>query len=211
MKMNASAAAVRSLLLEAVVVGAAGLALALLANQLSPRGLVLTRDYFGSAARGTPGDSGAPGSSPVGPRRVASDARSPEPGLNRDGFRTVNLDEVRRWQADPRRERGLIVFVDARADRPYRDGHIPGAIQFDPFYPEKRLTEVLAACSLADQVVIYCTGDDCTDSNLAAHLLRDAGVPVARLAVFVGGIGEWKARRSLLEVGERNSGDLRTP
>jgi rhodanese-related sulfurtransferase len=105
----------------------------------------------------------------------------------------------------------LIVFVDARADRPFRDGHIPGAIQFDPFYPEKRLTEVLAACSLADQVVIYCNGGDCTDSSLVAHLLRDAGVPVARLAVFVGGISEWKTHRSALEVGERNSGDLRTP
>ena len=45
----------------------------------------------------------------------------------------------------------------------------------------------MAACSLADQVVIYCSGGDCTDSSLVAHLLRDAGVPVARLAVFVGG------------------------
>jgi rhodanese-related sulfurtransferase len=207
--MNSTPAALRSLLLEAVVVGVTGLGLALLANQLSPRGLVLTRDYFGSFARRTP--TAAAGPSPAGPNRAASDARDPEPGLNRDGFRTVKLDEVLRWQADPRRERGLIVFVDARADRPFRDGHIPGAIQFDPFYPEKRLTEVLAACSLADQVVIYCNGGDCTDSSLVAHLLRDAGVPVARLAVFVGGISEWKTRRSPVEVGERNSGDMRTP
>jgi rhodanese-related sulfurtransferase len=207
--MNSTPAALRSLLLEAVVVGVTGLGLALLANQLSPRGLVLTRDYFGNSARRTPTADAGP--SPAGPTRVASDARGPELGLNQDGFRTVNLDEVLRWQADPRRERGLIVFVDARADRPFRDGHIPGAVQFDPFYPEKRLTEVLAACSLADQVVIYCSGGDCTDSSLVAHLLRDAGVPVARLAVFVGGISEWKARRSPIEVGERNSGDLRTP
>jgi rhodanese-related sulfurtransferase len=209
--MNSKPAALRSLLLEAVAVGVAGLGLALLANQLSPRGLVLTRDYFGSSARKTPTAADAAGPSPAGPTRAASDARGPETGLNRDGFRTVKLDEVLRWQADLRREQGLIVFVDARADPAFRDGHIPGAIQFDPFYPEKRLTEVLTACSLADQVVIYCNGGDCTDSSLVAHLLRDAGVPVARLAVFVGGISEWKARRSPLEVGERNSGDLRTP
>ena len=206
--MNSTPAALRSLLLEAVVVGVTGLGLALLANQLSPRGLVLTRDYFGSSARRTPTAADAAGPAPA---RAVTDARGPEPGLIRDGFRAVKLDEALRWQADPRRERGLIVFVDARADRPFRDGHIPGAIQFDPFYPEKRLTEVLAACSLADQVVIYCNGGDCTDSSLVAHLLRDAGVPVARLAVFVGGISEWKAHRSPIEVGERNSGDLRTP
>ena len=208
MTINSKPAVLRSLLLEAAVVGVTGLGLALLANQISPRGLVLTRDYFGRSARGTPT---AAGPSPAGPSRAASDARGSESGLNREGFRTVKLDEVLRWQADPRRERGLIVFVDARADRQFRDGHIPGAMQFDPFYPEKRLTEVLATCSLADQVVIYCNGGDCTDSGLVAHLLRDAGVPVARMAVFVGGIGEWKAGGSPLEVGERNSGDLRTP
>jgi rhodanese-related sulfurtransferase len=208
MTMNSKPVALRSLVLEAVVVGVTGLGVALLANQLSPRGLALTRDYFGSSARGEPA---AAGPSSAAPNRAVSDARGPEPGLNREGIRAVHLDEVLRWQADPRRERGLIVFVDARADHAFRDGHIPGAIQFDPFYPGKRLTEVLAACSLADQVVIYCNGGDCTDSSLVAHLLRDAGVPVARLAVFVGGISEWKTHRSPLEVGGRNSGDLRTP
>lgn len=205
--MNSKPAALRSLLLEAVVVGVAGLGLALLANQLSPRGLVLTRDYFDSATRGTP--IAAPAS--AGRGQAAGDARGPEAGRAGDGFREVKLEEVLRWQADPRRERGLIVFVDARADRPFRDGHIPGAIQFDHFYPEKRLTEVLAACSLADQVVLYCNGGDCTDSRLAARLLQEAGVPVERLAIFVGGIHEWKAHGSPLEVGERNSGNLRPP
>lgn len=209
--MNSNPAALRSLLLEAAVVGVAGLGLGLLANQLSPRGLVLTRDYFGSTTSGTPTGAAAAGPSPTGPSQTASDARGPAPGLNRDGFRTVKLDEALRWQADPRRARGLILFLDARGDRPFRDGHIPGATQFDPFYPEKRLAEVLAACSLADQVVIYCNGGDCTDSNLAARLLREVGVPVERLAVFVGGISDWKARGAPLEVGERNSGNLRTP
>ena len=209
MRINSTPAALRSLLREAVVVGATGLGVALLANQLSPRGLALTRDYFGRSARGAP--TAAAGPSPAGSNRAVSNSRGPEPGLNREGIRAVQLDEVLRWQADPRREQGLIVFVDARAEHPFRDGHIPGAIQFDPFYPEKRLTEVLAACSLADQVVIYCNGGDCIDSSLVARLLRDAGVPVTRLAVFVGGISEWKTHRSPLEVGERNSGDLRTP
>ena len=209
--MNSNPAALRSLLLEAAVVAVAGLGLGLLANQLSPRGLVLTRDYFGSTTSVPPTGADAAAPSPTGPSQTASDARGPAPGLNRDGFRTVKLDEALRWQADPRRAQGLILFLDARGDRSFRDGHIPGATQFDPFYPEKRLAEVLAACSLADQVVIYCNGGDCTDSNLAARLLRESGVPVERLAVYTGGISDWKARGAPLEVGERNSGNLRTP
>ena len=209
--MNATSTALRSLLLEAVAVSVTGLGLALLANQFSPRGLVITRDYFGASTRGTSTASRAAGSPPAAAGPADSDARGPEAELKREGIRTVGIEEVVRWQADPRREQGRIVLVDARAQRLFQDGHISGAIQFDPFYPGQRLAEVLAACALADQVVIYCHGGDCTDSLLAARLLRDAGVPVERLAVFAGGIRDWKARGSPLEAGERNSGNLRTP
>jgi hypothetical protein len=48
-KRGASSVSVRSvpgILVEATLVASAGLALALLANQLSPRGIELTRNYF---------------------------------------------------------------------------------------------------------------------------------------------------------------------
>jgi len=87
--MNSKPAALRSLLREAVVVGVTGLGLALLANQLSPRGLALTRDYFGRSARGAP--TAAAGPSPAGPNRAVSNSRGPEPSLSREGFRAVQL------------------------------------------------------------------------------------------------------------------------
>ncbi|MDO8539546.1 MAG: rhodanese-like domain-containing protein [Opitutaceae bacterium] len=211
MRKNAKSAALQTLLLEAAVVGVAGLGFALLANQLSPRGLVLARDYFGGTAGMTPKAAVVAASPPTVPSLAAGGDRAREVEINRDGFRIAKLDEILRWHADPRRERGLIMFVDARGDRAFRDGHIPGAVQFDPFYPEQRLAEVLAACSLADQIVVYCTGGDCIDSNLAARLLRDAGVPLERLAVFAGGISDWKTAGAPIELGTRNSGILRTP
>lgn len=211
MRRNARPAALQTLLLEAAVVGVGGLVLALLANQLSPRGLVLTRDYFGGTASTPPKAAVVAVSSPTVPSLAAGGDRTPEVEINRDGFRIAKREEVLRWHADPRRERGLIMFVDARGDRAFRDGHIPGAVQFDPFYPEQRLAEALAACSLADQIVVYCTGGDCIDSNLAARLLRDAGIPADRLAVFAGGIDDWKTAGAPIELGTRNSGILRTP
>ena len=45
-------------------------------------------------------------------------------------------------------------------------------------------------CQAAEQVVVYCTGGECEDSDTAAILLRDAGVPTAKLFVYGGGFAE---------------------
>ena len=52
------------ILLEALVVLVVGIALALVANQISPRGLVLTRNYFPAGA-GKPMPAGNEGRFPV--------------------------------------------------------------------------------------------------------------------------------------------------
>ena len=49
------------------------------------------------------------------------------------------------------------------------------------------------------------------DSEFAAILLRDAGVPAESLSVFPGGITEWKASDLPVEVGARDSGELLGP
>lgn len=209
--MNSRPVSLKSLTLETIVVGTVGLCLALLANHFSPRGLVLTRDYFGGSPGRAPLAAAPAGTLATNSAAPVAAAPGLEAELQREGFRIVTTDDVLRLHRDPRREQGFIVLVDARDDRHYAEGHIPGAIQLDHFYPEKNLAEVLALCTLAEEVVVYCTGGDCTDSHLAARLLKEAGVPAERLGVFVGGITEWKARRSPVEIGGRNSGDLRTP
>jgi rhodanese-related sulfurtransferase len=107
---------------------------------------------------------------------------------------------------DPEYEQELIVFVDARDDQHYEEGHVPGAYQLDRYYPENHLPTVLPACLNATRVVIYCKGGKCEDSYFAAQAFQEAGVPPERLCVYAGGIAEWGAARLPVETGARRSG-----
>jgi rhodanese-related sulfurtransferase len=108
---------------------------------------------------------------------------------------------------DPRYQEGPIVFVDARNQEHYEDGHIPGAYPLDPYHPDQQMPGVLTACQAADQVVVYCTGGDCEDADTTAILLREAGVPNQKLFVYGGGYDDWTGNRLPVEHGARNSGD----
>ena len=110
---------------------------------------------------------------------------------------------------DPRTQRQLIVFIDARDTQTYEKGHIPGAYPFDPYHPEQQLAAVLPVCQTAEKVVVYCNGGDCEDSQFAAVTLRDAGIPNEKLTVFPGGMAEWTTNRWPVEVGQRNSQNIR--
>lgn len=198
-----------AVVLEGVGVAVAGLALALLANELSPRGLVLSRDYFPSARDPASTNTAAGSSRPTDAgtaRGAEADRLAAEPQA--EGLHVLDTEAVLVMFNDPRREQGLFVFVDARDDRHYQEGHIPGAFQLDRFYPDRYLPEALPACLAAEKIVVYCNGGDCEDSKFVARLLRDATVQADRLFVFVGGIEDWQARGELVERGSRNSGDL---
>jgi rhodanese-related sulfurtransferase len=192
--------------LEAVVVALAGAALAFAANELSPRGLKLTRNYF-------PGSSGPtlapPKNSPPPPASAAipQDATTAqiEQRLREKALQPLDLTQTERLFRDPRREQGLIVFVDARDEDHYRDGHLPGAYELNPYHPERQLANVLPACQMALQVVVYCEGGDCEDADSTAILLRDAGLSGQKLFVFGGGYTEWTDHHLPVEQGERNS------
>jgi rhodanese-related sulfurtransferase len=115
------------------------------------------------------------------------------------------------WFHDPRYAQGGVVFIDARDEQHYLEGHIPGAYEFDPYHPEKYFATVLPVCQKADLVVAYCNGGDCDDSESAAVLLRDVGIPKPKLFVYGGGITEWTTNGLPIEVGARNSGNVRPP
>lgn len=193
--------------------------LALAANGLSPRGLSLTRDYFPGLSRSVQEPAPVPASADATPAAGASggeaSAGSPAGGaeaaaarLRANGLVSVGDDEVRALFDDPRYAQELVVFVDARDDRRYRAGHIPGAYRFDRFRPEETLAEVVLAGQSAERMVIYCNGGECEDSEYAAIALRDAGVPADRIAVYLGGMVAWQGRGWPVETGDRGSGVL---
>ena len=196
------------------MVAAIGLALSLLANLASPRGLSLTRNYF-------PSSGGTPAKIPFVADSNLSAADQPTNAVARaaeeiavarlkeKGLRPMIGREALELFRDPQYELESIVFIDARDDRHYQEGHIPGAYQFDRYYPEKHLPAVLAACLNAKNVVVYCTGGNCEDSEFATLTLKEAGVPGEHLSVYVGGMTEWAANGWPVEVGERKSGKMR--
>ena len=210
----------RTALREALLVLLVGLIFALLANQVSPRGLTLSRNYFPAGHRAVPPAQPTPSTQTNTTRPAAPLQTPPRPPAARTeqdtararllekGLNLVEGKAAQQLYRDPQYEQELIVFVDARDDRHYSQGHIPGAYQFDHYYPQNYLPTVVPACLNASKVVVYCTGGNCEDSEFAALTLIEAGVPKDRVFVYTGGITEWIASAQPIETGDRKSGKM---
>jgi rhodanese-related sulfurtransferase len=200
-------APMKLILLEALLVAALGVVLALVANLVSPRGLNLAYDYFPGGHRPTRPPVVAPHPVTNAPAKTEADPVAER--LREKGLQVVDCNHALELYRDPRCQQGLIVFIDARNDEHYQQGHIPGAYQFDHYHFDNYLPAVLPVCQTAQEIVVYCNGGDCTDSEFAAVMLRDsAKVPNEKLLVFTGGITAWKDRRLPVETGARNSGQI---
>jgi rhodanese-related sulfurtransferase len=203
---------VKRVVVQALIVAAAGLAFALLANALSPRGLALTRDYFPIITAPTNESPSIPTIRANTNAEVAvpdnEAVREAFQRLQQRGLQPMTTQQTVESLKNPGYRQGEIVFVDARSDDNYQSGHIPGAWQLDYYHPEHYLTNVLAVCQKAQKVVVYCTGGECEDSELTAVMLRDAGIPASRLGVYAGGITDWKEKKLPVETGPRNSGQV---
>jgi rhodanese-related sulfurtransferase len=178
-------------------------------------------------SKGAGKDAVGPGSSPTAAPAVATNAASPAmrslpsqaagattnsawallaARLGAKGLQLADSNQVAQLFHDPRCEEGLVIFVDARNEEHYQEGHIPGAYLLDYFHPDKHLASVWQACQTAQQVVVYCNGGDCQDSELAAMMLGENNVPKEKLLIYGGGIAEWATNGLPIEVGERKSG-----
>jgi rhodanese-related sulfurtransferase len=211
----------KGVLLEAALMAIVGLVCALAANALSPRGLRLSRNYFPGSERlsipaSQPAATGT-GTSAGTNLPQAGSVKSGQPlettlrRLEQHGLQPILSNEVVQLFGDPRYEQGLVVLIDARDDQHYQAGHIPGAWQFDHYHADQYFPAVLPACLNAQKVVVYCSGGACEDSEFAAIMLRDAGVPRENLLVYAGGISEWQAQGRRVETGARRSGALLEP
>ena len=194
-----------------MLVAALGAVFAFAANQISPRGLALTRDYFPAGTTHSVWPVAADGSS----HSAGTNSRVMSPGqflaaqMKEKGLQLINDRQTVQLFHDPRFQQNLVVFIDARDEEHYRQGHVPGAYEFDPYDSEKYFDAVLPVCQKAEQIVVYCNGGDCDDSESAAILLRDVGIPSQKLFVYAGGITEWTTNNLPVETGDRNSGNMR--
>jgi rhodanese-related sulfurtransferase len=194
-------------------VAAAGIVLAFGANLVSPRGLALTHNYFPAGIKPL-----VPAATGVGSPRAVANTNHPASSpaqllaarLKELGLQSVDGRQAAQLFHDPRFQQGSIAFIDARDEQHYREGHIPGACEFDPYYPEKYFATVFPVCQAAEQIVVYCIGGDCDDSESAAITLRDVGIANRKLFIYTGGITEWTTNGLPVEIGGRNSGNLRS-
>ncbi|HUA37451.1 MAG TPA: rhodanese-like domain-containing protein [Candidatus Sulfopaludibacter sp.] len=203
--------AVSRILREAVYVTVAGVIFAFAANLVSPRGLALTRNYFPTGTN-TAMRAAVMVRAPV----IVADTNAAVPAyppwlgeqLKQKGLQLTDGQQAVQLFHNSRLKQGVIVFVDAREEDDYLAGHIPGAYELDPFHPEKYFPVVLPACRAAEQIVVYCNGGDCDDSQTAALLLRDVGIRTGKIFVYGGGMTEWTNYHQPLEIGPRNSGRM---
>ena len=94
------------------------------------------------------------------------------------------------------------LFVDARNQDDYMEGHIPRAVhlpvgRFDEYFPE-----FAAIHPPETRIVCYCAGVDCHDSHDLAILLQDSGY--TSVIVYARGIAGWTGQNLPVEEGMGN-------
>ena len=86
---------------------------------------------------------------------------------------------------------GVNVFIDARADTAFEEGHIPGAVQCDHYQLEDYMEAVLDVVYDAEKIIVYCNGGECEDSIFVCADLIDFDVSYDSIYLFAGGWKEW--------------------
>jgi rhodanese-related sulfurtransferase len=139
-------------------------------------------------------------------------------GLSTNQFRTQKLALIGNWSPESRstmdsQTEALItpdeaeamffaqsvVFVDARSNSQFIEGHIPGAYNLPQEDLERSLADFVDTHPLDALIVTYCDGEACELSNLAAMTLSDKGYTNVR--VFFNGWTIWINRNLPVEIG----------
>ena len=86
---------------------------------------------------------------------------------------------------------GTVLFVDARSQDNYDDGHIPGAVSLPVGQFDALVDTFLEQHAIEQPIVTYCSGRTCEDSHTLAQLLIDIGY--VDVKVFIDGFPGWQA------------------
>ncbi len=213
--------AVRKTVVEALILGVLALVVALTTNAVRASASVkLTRNYFDiglSRVRksnltrqvGASVDPVTEGSNQPSQGGASGEviALEPRPSEHPDHpYQEVTFAEVVTIFNDPRTQLCVNLFVDARNDRAYEEGHIPGAIQADHYRLEDYIDELLDLAEAAEKVIVYCNGEDCEDSIFLCGDLLDFEVPYETIYLFPGGWKEWTKNNMPVAKGREGEG-----
>ncbi|WP_373499920.1 rhodanese-like domain-containing protein [Desulfococcus sp.] len=90
----------------------------------------------------------------------------------------ISLDEARGLFA--RRD---VLFVDARPESEYAEGHIQGALSIPSQEADDYFMEAADRLSAAKAIITYCDGENCELSHDLALFLKEMGVENVRVLV----------------------------
>jgi rhodanese-related sulfurtransferase len=85
---------------------------------------------------------------------------------------------------------GDTIFVDARTQETYQEGHIKGAVSLPAYEFDDLIEGFTTKFPVSSKIVTYCSGRECEDSHELAQLLIDEGYTDVR--VFIDGYPAWE-------------------
>lgn len=189
----------KQVLLEVAVVGGVGVAVGFAANSLrGSDSIILSRNYF---SKGMP-TTARSGSDRPGDTAADRTPEGDQPAHLEHDYQSITFDQVVEVFNDPATAGGANVFVDARKDADFLNGHIPGALQVDHFRLPDYIEPVLDAAQFADKVIVYCTGGQCELSEYVCKDLIDFDVPYEIIYLYEGGWNEWESSGQPIEESE---------
>ena len=186
----------KQVLIEVVVVGVVGTVLGFAANSLrASDSIILGRNYF---SKGAP-TSAHSGSDQQGNAAAGATPEGAQPAPPAHDYQPIKFEQVVEVFDDPATAAGANIFVDARNDAAFRNGHIPGAFQVDHYRLADYIEPVLEAAQSADKVIVYCNGGQCEDSIFTCKDLIDFDVPFENIYLYEGGWSEWESNGKPVE------------
>jgi rhodanese-related sulfurtransferase len=171
-------------------------------NHHSGNGLDVSRDYFLSATASSNKESvtGGPSSSD---HSFETEVQQSIQRLTQKGFQPKSSAEVAALMEDPRLESGEVVLIDARNETLFQERHIPGAYLFDHYKMDQYVDLVLPMCQIAEEVIVYCSGGHCEDSEFTATDLQQLGIPQEKLFIYAAGMRGWNEGGYPIALGDR--------
>ena len=105
-------------------------------------------------------------------------------------IREISIDVAERLFSDS------VLFIDARAEEYYHEGHIPNSICNDDF--DSLVYQIEDFITYKNGFVVYCSDDDCGSSEDLAYQLQDQGF--TNIYLFKGGWKQWVENELPMEV-----------
>lgn len=89
-------------------------------------------------------------------------------------------------------DKGQTLFVDARSELDYNQGHIKGAISLPVGEFDHQIDSFLDQYPPEQLMIAYCWGRTCEDSHFVAQMLMDFGYE--NVSVMIDGFPAWKKK-----------------